>query len=72
MHSAGHVGWAGGCEAGQAGLHGGCVGDRWWGGRVAPGKNPTSEVPGAQDAPRQNQGSDQQTPTGGNLQPMRA
>ena len=66
--------WAGqeAAKAGQTSLHGGGVGDRWGGRRAAPGTSSTSEVPGAEDAPRQNQGSDQQAPTGRNLQPMRA
>eukprot|EP00976_Prorocentrum_cordatum_P096585 1190624-Prorocentrum_minimum.AAC.5 len=40
------------------------MGDRWRGGRAAPGTSPTSEVPGAQNAPRQNQGSTRQAPPG--------
>eukprot|EP00959_Pyramimonas_sp_CCMP1952_P094174 1970130-Pyramimonas_sp.AAC.1 len=56
MHCARHVGWAGGCEVGQTGLHGGCMGDHWRGGRAAPGASPTSKVPGAQDAAQAKRG----------------
>eukprot|EP00959_Pyramimonas_sp_CCMP1952_P006986 145932-Pyramimonas_sp.AAC.1 len=71
MHSAGHVGCAGGCKAGQTSLHRGGVGDCRGGRKAAPRTSPTSEVPGAdEDAPRQNQGSYQQAPPGRNLQPI--
>ena len=57
--------WAGGggYEARQAGLHRGSVGNRGGGRGTTPGAGPASEVPGAEDAPRQSQGSAQQAPT---------
>eukprot|EP00976_Prorocentrum_cordatum_P082171 1184705-Prorocentrum_minimum.AAC.7 len=39
----GYVGWRGGCEAGQAGLHRGGMGDSWGRGGAAPGASPASE-----------------------------